>query len=494
LSRFNKENLNRTISYLSRNGFRKTLYKMLERLSRDGDEADYDSQMRSNQISEDERTAQKSVEFIHPYKISILVPLYETDMDLLEQMLESVALQTYGNWELCLCDASATDGRRIIVHRFCEKWNLKCTDNFGNVYDKVKYEHIDTNGGISANTNEALKMATGDYIALLDHDDVIEPNALFEFMKATEEYEISNRERDGSLTKALIVYTDEDKMSFDSGHYFDYHKKPDFDPVLLRTNNYICHFLFVETALARSVDGFHSEFDGAQDHDFVLRCTEEVSADRILHIDKVLYHWRSTPVSTAEHPTAKMYAYDAGKRAVAEHLRRIGIKGEVLDTDHLGFYKIRYKDSSDEVLTISREKYLTQSSFQISILAQEYLMIISNSIRPLSSDCISQMLSCMQNQDIGAVTGKIIAKNGRVESAGYDKKSNGEQCARFAGLKRYYSGYLHRANLQQLVDGFSQDVVLVRKKAIKCYEPDIILKDGYRVFYNPEAEFKRKRL
>lgn len=494
MGRLNKENIIRGLSYLSRNGLRKTFYKAVERLDRDDAESDYDSRMKKNQISEEEAARQKAVQFEHAYKVSILVPLYETDPKLFVETLESVAKQTYGNWELCLCDASKTDERRIIVREFCEKWDLKCTDRFGNAFDKIKYEHINQNGGISANTNEALKMATGDYIALLDHDDIIEPNALFEFISSVDEYERMHKEKDGSLKKVLVAYTDEDKMSFDSTCYFDYHKKSDFDPILLRTNNYICHFLFVDANLARSVDGFHPEFDGAQDHDFIFRCTEGIPSESIIHINKVLYHWRSTPVSTAEHPTAKMYAYEAGKRAVEEHLKRTGIKGKVENTEHLGFYKVIYREIDTEIISISRQNLKTQSSTQLALLPKDYLLVVSDDLKPLNPDYAVQMLSCMQNGDIGAVTAKIIAKNGRVESAGYDKISDEGLKPRFNGLKRHYSGYLHRANLQQQVDGFSQDIVLVRRSAVESYLPDIVLKDGYKVFYNPYVEFKRKNI
>lgn len=473
MSRINRKNINRGISYFKRNGFKNSIYKVMERLERDKDEADYTSKALSNRPSNEELLNQKAHVFEHPFKISILVPVYETEPNLLIETIESVVNQSYGNWELCIFDASKSDLRRSVVNELVRKENKRCTDSFGSLYDKIVYRYSKENKGISGNTNEALNMATGDYIALLDHDDLLEPDALYEFMLEADKRAGYNRDSGKKLSKILVAYTDEDKISYDNESYFDCHLKPDFDPILLCTNNYICHFTIVDTTLARSVEGFHSAYDGAQDHDFVLRCTESIKRDSIYHIPKVLYHWRSTPSSTAENPGAKLYAYEAGKRAVKDHLMRMGVKAEVTDTPHMGFFNINIIDIPD---------------------MDDFVLIVSDELKAVGDNAINIMLSDMAIDEIGAVTGKIIGRNGRVESAGYDKMPNGALSPRFEGLNRNYSGYMHRANLQMISKGFSKDLVLLRKEAIKSMDGDIELKDGYDIIYEPRAVFKRRNV
>ena len=473
MSKINRKNIKRGINYFKRNGVKDGIYKVLERLDRDKEEADYTQQMLSSRPLGKELIKQKTHVFAHPFKISILVPVYETESDLLSQTIESVIAQTYGNWELCIYDASKSDARRGIINELIRKENKRYSDSFGSLHDKIRYKYSKDNKGISGNTNEALDMATGDYIALLDHDDLLEPSALYEFMLEADK-------RAGYITgvskrmpKVLLAYTDEDKISYDNSRYFDVHRKPDFDPVLLCTNNYICHFTIIDTALARSVEGFHSAYDGAQDHDFVLRCTESIRRDSIVHIPKVLYHWRSTPSSTAENPNAKLYAYESGKRAVQDHLMRMGVKADVTDTPHMGFFNVTACESPK---------------------MDDFIVIVSDDLKAVSQRAIEIMLSDMAFDEIGAVTGKIIGINGRIESAGYDKMPNGALSARFNGLNRHYSGYMHRANLQMVSKGFSKDLVLLRKDAIKSMDNEIILKDGYGIIYEPRAVFKRRKV
>ena len=231
--RSNRHYFKRGISYLSRNGLRATVIKGLERMERNRQESAYTPDVC------DEKTIlmQRGHRFDHPYRISILVPVYETDPKLLRLTLDSVGEQTYGNWELILADASRDDTRRNIVREFMEDYSLMCKDEFGTIFDKVRYVRLEENRGISGNTNEALSHSAGDYVGLLDHDDLLEPNALFEIMSAIDEEEKKNRSND-KLSKVIAVYTDEDKISEDGRHLFDPNIKPDFDPVMLLTNNY----------------------------------------------------------------------------------------------------------------------------------------------------------------------------------------------------------------------------------------------------------------
>lgn len=481
----------RGISFLSRNGIKETVIKVAERLTRDKDEATYNSIAHSLLPDDETVKMQRERRFERAYKFSILVPLYETDHEIFRKMLSSVGNQTYTNWELILVDASRTDERRNIVRDFCEEFYLECSDSYGKIYDKVKYIFLGGNKGISENTNEALNNATGDYVVLLDHDDSLSVTALFDVMWNIGEKELIQENGVVKLKKIMAVYSDEDKVNEDDTEYFDHHIKPDFDPILLCSNNYVCHLFVVDRSLAMSVGGFKSEYDGAQDHDFIIRCLEGLKSDQIIHIPKVLYHWRSSKSSTAANPSAKMYAYESGRKAVRDHLIRVGIKARVENTSSLGFFRIEYENLNRPVVSLSKKQFDEMSSEQINSLSQEFILILSDELKPLNPLYIEKMMCCMQHDYVGAVTGKIIGKNGKIESAGFDV-SKGVAIPRFSGLNRHFSGYLHRASLQQLVGGFSSDVVLVRTQAVQSYKPEIKLRDGYRVYYEPGVLFKRK--
>lgn len=474
----NRNYAKRGISYIKRNGLSKSITKAFERMERDRLEKNY------RPVFADEETlaAQRAHKFAHPYKFSILVPVYETDPALFRKMLDSVGEQTYGNWELILADASEDESRRNIVREFMEEYHLPCMDEFGSIFEKVRYVRVNVNKGISGNTNMALDQARGDYIALLDHDDVLENTALFDIMSAIDAAEQNSR-ADESIKRIMAVYTDEDKISEDGKEYFDLHTKPDFDPYLLCTNNYICHFFVADANLAKSVGGFRPEYDGAQDHDFILRCTEDVRRDQILHVAKVLYHWRSTEGSTSENPDAKLYAYQAGRKAVSDHLVRTGIGAKVTDSEHLGFFNIEYERLHRSVESITYEQYKASMGGSRPTDEGDFVMILASNLSPLNRDYIADMMSVMHITDVGAVTGKVIGRNGKVESP-----------VRYAGVKKKYSGYMHRANLHQLLDAFAPDCVLVRREAVSQWYPKIRLKPEYDVYYLPDAAFKRRGL
>ena len=192
---------------------------------------------------------------------------------------------------------------------------------------------------ISENTNAALGLATGDYFVFADHDDVLTPNALYEFAAAV------NREPETD-----VLYSDEDKMSMDGHKFFQPHMKPDFNLDLLCTVNYICHLFGVKRTLAEKTGFFRSEYDGAQDYDFIFRCTEQ--AEKICHVPKVLYHWRSHEDSTAENPESKKYAFEAGRRAVEAHYERIGVNAEVSFGEYPGLYRTRFIRDYDPLISI----------------------------------------------------------------------------------------------------------------------------------------------
>jgi len=477
--RFNKQNLIRGINYLKRNGLKEAYYKAAERLIRDEDENNYTEKVLNSIIDEKEAEAQRKRDFIHKYKISLIVPAYETEDRHIKEMLSSVVEQTYANWELCIADGSSSDKVKNSISEFLST----CSED---IAGRIKYKKLDNNLGISGNSNEALKMSTGEYLGLLDHDDILTRDALYEMMCVLEK---GLFEKDKKITNRIkCIYSDEDKVNNDLNRYFDYHKKPDFDIDLLCTNNYICHFFLVRSEIAKK-HGFSDKYNGAQDHDFIFKCLEGLKSDEIYHINKVLYHWRSSDNSTAENPDSKLYAYEAGKYAIEDHLKRINIDAKVLATKHLGFYRVQYKSLKDDVLSMTKEEWDKASFEDLLKIDKKYVMIMADNIKALSEDYLDELSSHMIRKEIGCVSGKILDKNKKVDSAGYTRNEEGNLVPLFKGLRREYSGYLHRANLQQKVDGVSLDCMMIKLEAIDSNKS---LKEEYIVVYTPYAEFIRK--
>ncbi len=265
-------------------------------------------------------------------KISLIVPTYKTPEKYLREMIDSVRNQTYTNWQLCLGDGS------ILEDGSHDQSVVKVLQEYAKADPRIVYSLLDKNEGISGNTNAAAKLADGDYIALLDHDDLLAPNALYEMALAAER------------TGAQFLYSDEDKVSMIGVDHFDPNLKPDFSPDLLRTHNYITHLALIDRKLFEQVGGFRSAFDGAQDYDLFLRISE--IANKIVHVPKILYFWRMHPGSTAENPKSKMYAYEAGRKALEEHLQRIGRKGTVEIAKLWGMYRIKYDTPADPLVSI----------------------------------------------------------------------------------------------------------------------------------------------
>lgn len=481
--RLNKQNIMRGISYLKRNGLKEAYYKAKERLIRDDDEKDYSEKVINNIITREEAELQRKRDFIHKYKISVIVPAYETEERYIRDMLSSVTEQTYSNWELCIADGSSTDKVKTAVEEFCRS----CPEETA---VKIKYKKLNRNLGISGNTNEALKMATGEYIGLLDHDDILTSDALYQVMCVLEAglYEIDKK----YINRIKCIYSDEDKVNNDLNRYFDYHKKPDFDIDLLRTNNYICHFFVVRSELAKKV-GFNDKYNGAQDHDFIFRCVENLENNEIYHIEKVLYHWRSSDGSTAENPDSKLYAYEAGKYAIEDHLNRMGIKAEVVNTKHLGFYRVKYNVTKEnileDILCMGKTQWDMATYDEIKGSGHKYIMVMSDDIKPVTSDYLEELSSNLIRAEVGCVGGKIIDRHGKIESAGYRRDEMGQMIPLFRGLDKNYSGYLHRASLQQKVDGVSLDCMMIKVEAL---DTDKNLSEKYMVIYDPYAEFVRK--
>ena len=277
---------------------------------------------------EKELNRQKEHKFCENLLISVVVPAFRTPEKFLRQMLDSVRAQTYANWELCIANGSPDDrGMQAVLEEYAKKDS------------RIRYKNLKDNLGIAENTNEAFSMASGEFVGLMDHDDLLAPNAFYEIISALEK----DKEADA-------VYTDEDKVTTDLSEHFQPHLKPDFNLDLLRSNNYICHFFVVRRSIVEQVGGFRREYDGAQDYDFIFRCVEK--ARKVAHVPEILYHWRTHKASTADNPASKMYAFEAGKRAIEAHLKRTGTKGIVSHTKDLGFYRVQYPVQGQPLVSI----------------------------------------------------------------------------------------------------------------------------------------------
>ncbi len=327
-----KNNIEKTISYLKRHGLKETVKKVSYKLAgKDQEHYAYQLYLKEHKLTEENLRLQsdESEQFDYRPIISIVIPLYNTKEQFLKELIESVTGQSYDNWQLCLADGSPGDKPDL----------AEAVSKYSNNDTRVKYKFLNENKGISGNTNAAIEMADGEYIAFCDHDDVLTKDALFEVVKAL-----------NSVDRPDIIYSDEDKMGMETGKYFLPHFKSDFNIDLLCSHNYITHLFVCKSEIVRQVGGVHSEYDGAQDHDMIFRCVE--LTDKIYHIPKVLYHWRCHEESTAAAPEAKMYAYDSGRRAVEDHYKRINIPAKVeLDT-HLGYYRTHFEWEGQPLVSI----------------------------------------------------------------------------------------------------------------------------------------------
>ena len=329
----------------------------------------YQKWIRHHLPDRNELEKQKKTSFGYRPKISFVVPLYKTPEKYLRRLTESFQEQTYSNWELCFSDGSGAQSPLTELLK-----ELTAKDN------RIKYVSHEESLQISENTNSAIEIATGDFIAFADHDDELTPNALFECVKAINE-----------KPQTLVIYTDEDKMSMDGHKFFQPHFKPDYNPDLLCTVNYICHLFALRRDLLKKVGLLNREYDGAQDYDLFLRCVE--CAEAIGHVPRVLYHWRCHTESTSENPFSKQYAVDAGRRALEDHLKRQGIAGEVTATKDMGFYTVRYPYSGNPLVSIvipSRDEVETLKKCLAAIQKTHYanyeVIVVENNSAPETFD------------------------------------------------------------------------------------------------------------
>jgi|GEM_PF-1359225 len=281
------------------------------------DRAKYHYWTKRNEHYSRKQTALEIAAFQYKPKISIVMPVYNTHSNFLELAIRSVVAQFYQNWELCICDDASTEKH---VRETLEKWQAR------DPRIKVVYSH--THEHISGASNRALALATGEFIGLFDHDDILSPAALFETAKLLQDH-----------PDADMIYSDEDRLD-PKGRRVRPGRKPDWRPELMLESMYTCHFGVYRKSLVDEIGGFRKGFEGSQDYDLVLRLTEKTS--KVHHIPKILYHWRMAPGSGADHYTAKPYALVSARRAIAEHLQRCGIRATVQHGTSPGFYRVLY--------------------------------------------------------------------------------------------------------------------------------------------------------
>ena len=522
--------------YMKNYGLSKLYLKARDRLERDRLEKNYQEFLFAGRPAESELQLQREHRFAYEPLISIVVPAYLTPERFLRQMLDSLLAQTYQNWELCLANGSPEDPDMQLVLR-----------SYAEMDKRIRYEDLKENLGIAENTNAAFAMARGDFIALLDHDDLLAPNALYEIAAALEEH-----------PEADVIYTDEDKVTTDLSEHFQPHLKPDFNLDLLRSNNYICHFLVVRRSVVQKAGGFRREFDGAQDYDFIFRCVEQ--AREVIHVPEILYHWRTHKSSTADNPASKMYAFEAGKRAIEGNLERTGTPGTVEHTRDFGFYRVKYpvqgeplvsiiipnreeketlqacvesifektvyknyeiiivenNSSSDEIFRYYRKlsedprihllrwkkefNYSAINNFGVRHAKGDYLLFLNNDVKVIDPDWLSEMLGVCQRQEVGAVGAKLIYPDNTIQHAGCVVGMGGIAGHMFVNMPAERTGYLHKASLLQDMSCVTAACMMMKKNvfleaggfteelAVAFNDVDLCLKvrsHGHLIVYDP---------
>ena len=534
--------------YLERNGVSATLYKIQGKL-RKNEGNTYDNWRKKYMVTPEELEQQRETVLAHRPKFSVVVPLYETDPGYLREMIDSVRAQTYDNWELIMADGSTV--HRADGSAAAETALTPILSEYAAKDSRIRYVTLEKNEGISGNTNAALKLADGDFIVLTDHDDIVSPNALYEFAREINE-----------APETDMLYSDEDKVSMDGRKYFEPHFKPDFNPDLLCSVNYICHLFAARQDVVERAGTFRSEYDGAQDLDFILRCSEHAKCIR--HVPKILYHWRCHMNSTAANPESKRYAFEAGRRAIEAHYERLGIPARVEHADFYGMYRTRYewrkeplvsviipnKDHADDLLRciesictktdyrnlefIIVENNSTEqgtfdcyrrleeehpnvhivyyeggfnfsaiNNFGAKAAAGEYFLLLNNDTEMIDAGCIRELLGYCMREDVGAVGAKLLYADDTVQHAGVVVGFGGTAGHAYIGKSRYDTGYFGRLLCAQDYSAVTAACMMTKRSvyeavgglteelAVAFNDVDYCLKVrrlGYLVVYDPYAE------
>lgn len=471
-------------------------------------------------LTQDDRLKQEQTQFQNRILFSIIVPLYNTPLNFLQEMIASVQMQTYSNWELCLADGS--DEEHEEVKKYC--LSLKNKDR------RIKYKKLEKNGGISDNTNACIELSTGEYIGLFDHDDLLHPSALYEMMCAIEK------------ENADFLYTDEATFEKVITNIITAHFKPDYAIDTLRGNNYICHFSVFKKTLLDQVGWFRKQYDGSQDHDLILRLTGK--AKKVYHIPKLLYYWRSHPASVAADINSKNYAIEAGKQAVKDSVETYGEKVIVESSKAFPtIYRLKYEIKGNPLISIlipckdhaedteaCIESILHQSTYKnyeilvidngskenetmllfkrlekntkIKILhwnypfnysrinnyaaknaKGEYLLLLNNDTEVITPEWIEEMLMYAQRKDVGAVGAKLYYEDNTIQHAGIIIGMGADGVAGHAHYRQPKEnlGYMGRLYYAQNMSAVTGACMMVKKT---LYDKLNGLDESFEVAYN----------
>lgn len=480
--------------------------------------ADYDTWLRIMRVSRQELFAQRKTKFSYAPKFSVVVPLYHTPAKFLKDLVRSMMYQSYANWELCLVNASPED---VHLTSLLENWAMR---------DKrIRVIRLEKNLGIAQNTNAGIEASTGEFIAFLDHDDFLEPDALFCYVDALN--------KDKTID---VFYSDEDKTDEYAANYFYPHFKSDFNIDLLHANNYMCHFLAVRKSLVDTVGGLNEKFDGAQDYDFVLRLTENTK--KIYHCPRILYHWRCSNQSTAANQGNKMYAIHAGKAALNAHYKRIGWNARAQEGAVDGWYQTKFtlkeeplvsilipnKDHTDdldvclnsfferadyknyEFIIIENNSVLPETfayyekiekehdnvkvvyweagfnysainNFGFKFAKGDYIMLLNNDVELITPDIFQSMLGFCMRPEVGIVGAKLLYNDHTVQHAGVLVGAGGLADHVFKGIHEDDPGYMGRAISSQDVSAVTAACLLVKRSV---YEEVGGLEEEFQVAFN----------
>lgn len=496
----NMETVHVAMDFWKEHGLKALVVKSKHKLQGIDNDYDYSEWYELTKPTDEELAEQRKHLFDFEPMLSVVIPAYKTPERYLREMLDSIMEQTYTNWEICVADGSPRgEGLERVLKKYADRDR------------RVRYEILGSNRGISGNTNAALDMARGDFVILADHDDTLPPNAFYEVVKAINEN-----------PDCQVIYSDEDKLDMDGKALFDPHFKPDFNPDLLTSVNYICHLFVIRQDLLKQVGGFRQEFDGAQDYDFIFRCVEQ--AREVVHVPEILYHWRTHKSSTADNPASKMYAFEAGRRAIEGNLKRTGTPGTVEHTPDFGFYRVKYpvqgeplvsviipnreeketlqacvesifektayknyeiiivenNSSSEEIFRYYRKlsedprvhlirwkkgfNYSAINNFGVRHAKGDYLLFLNNDVKVIDPDWMSEMLSVCQRKETGAVGVKLIYPDNTIQHAGCVVGMGGIAGNMFVNMPAERTGYLHKASLLQDMSCVTAACMMMKKE------------------------------
>lgn len=484
-------------------------------------EEQYTAWVRNNRLRPSglRRLSHEAETFTYKPLVSVVVPTYNPGEGWLEAALDSVVGQVYPNWELRIHDDASTRGHV-----------QETLSRYAKLDSRIKVSHGQENLGICGASNAALSMANGEFVALLDHDDELAPNALFEVVKLLQDH-----------PDAGLIYTDEDMMD-EAGNRFGPRFKPDWSPEMLLSLNYIIHLSVYRRSLLEEIGGFREGFEGSQDYDLVLRFTEKT--DKIFHISKILYHWKAVTGSVAADPESKPHTHERTRRALEEALARRGLEGSVEDEFYHSVFRAKLKITGDPKVSIiilaegdhtplkrcvqSIETLTTHRNYEV-LLAEtggaesrsraldlavsrsqgEYLLFLNETMEVISGGWMEAMLEHAQRPGVGAVGARLRYPDGRLCHAGIilgAGSPNGPGVADYA--HRYYPaaypGYLGATLLPRNFSAVSGACMMICKEVFEeaggfdeknlpnaCSDVDLCLRLGelgHRTVYTAYAE------